>query len=146
MERPPRRGERSRRLSRLSRPSRGRSRPESNRQEADGGVRAHCPKISAGCFAGPSSQAYLNLQQIVAANALIVHLMVGIICVTTAFVFDEGETADTVRHRQRGNMDRFARHTDGWQQCEGPECHSERGVRIYYRMVSTSKERESADN
>jgi hypothetical protein len=32
---------------------------------------------------------YLNLQEIIAANTLVVHLMVGIICITTTLVLDE---------------------------------------------------------
>jgi hypothetical protein len=34
---------------------------------------------------------YLNLQKVVAANALVVHLVVGIVGVTAALVLNEGE-------------------------------------------------------
>lgn len=36
---------------------------------------------------------HLNLQQVVAADALVVHLMVSIIGITAALVLDEGEPA-----------------------------------------------------
>ena len=38
--------------------------------------------------------AYLDLQDIVASNALVVHLMISIIGITTILVFDEGESVD----------------------------------------------------
>lgn len=38
-------------------------------------------------------QTYLDLQQVVAADALVVHLMIGIIGVATAFVLDESKAA-----------------------------------------------------
>lgn len=34
---------------------------------------------------------YLNLQQVVSPNSLVVHLMIGIIGIATAFVFDKGK-------------------------------------------------------
>jgi hypothetical protein len=36
-------------------------------------------------------QTYLNFQEIITPDALVVHLMVGIIRVTAAFIFDKGE-------------------------------------------------------
>jgi hypothetical protein len=36
---------------------------------------------------------YLYLQQVVAANPLIVHLMICIVCVTAALVLDESKTS-----------------------------------------------------
>jgi hypothetical protein len=38
-------------------------------------------------------QAYLDLQQVIAANALVVHLVVGIISIAAALVFDESKPA-----------------------------------------------------
>lgn len=43
-----------------------------------------------GCCPG---YAYLNLQNFIAAETLVVHLVVGIIRVATIFVFNEGESA-----------------------------------------------------
>lgn len=37
------------------------------------------------------ARAYLDLQQVVASYALVVHLVVGIIGIATALVLDEGE-------------------------------------------------------
>jgi hypothetical protein len=37
------------------------------------------------------SHSHLNLQQIVTANALVVHLVVGVVGVATALVFDKRE-------------------------------------------------------
>jgi len=34
---------------------------------------------------------YFDLQGLIAAEVDVVHLMVGIICISTAFVFDKGE-------------------------------------------------------
>lgn len=36
---------------------------------------------------------YLNLQQVIAADALVVHLVVGVIGIATALVLDESEAA-----------------------------------------------------
>lgn len=36
---------------------------------------------------------YLNLQEVIATDALIVHLVVGIVGITTALVLDKGEAA-----------------------------------------------------
>lgn len=38
-------------------------------------------------------QAYLNLQQVIAANALVVHLVVGVVSIATALILDESEPA-----------------------------------------------------
>jgi hypothetical protein len=50
---------------------------------------------------------YLDLQKIISTNALVVHLMVGIICITTAFIFDEGKSTSCVNDiRVDTNVDR----------------------------------------
>jgi hypothetical protein len=36
---------------------------------------------------------YLDLQQIIPSNSLVVHFMVGIICITTALILDESKAA-----------------------------------------------------
>jgi hypothetical protein len=36
---------------------------------------------------------YLNLQKIITANALVVHLMIGIISITATLIFNKGEAA-----------------------------------------------------
>lgn len=41
------------------------------------------------CRNGVGVLVYLNLQQVVAPNALIVHLMVCIVSITTTLIFDE---------------------------------------------------------
>lgn len=80
----PRRGERRR----------SRSRPESKRQEADGGVRAHWARVSKRCRAAVQClNTNLDLQHIVASNTLVVHLVVGIVGISSVFVFDEGKAA-----------------------------------------------------
>jgi predicted nuclease with RNAse H fold len=43
---------------------------------------------------------YLDLQNIIAAKALVVHLVVGVIGIATALVFDKGKEA--ARGRTRG--------------------------------------------
>jgi hypothetical protein len=35
---------------------------------------------------------YFDLQDIVPTDSLVVHLVIGIICISTAFVLDKGET------------------------------------------------------
>ena len=42
---------------------------------------------------------YLDLQKVVAANALVVHLVVGIVSVTAALVLNEGEAVYIVKTR-----------------------------------------------
>ncbi len=37
---------------------------------------------------------YLNLQHDVATNSLVMRFMIRIICITTVFVFDEGEARE----------------------------------------------------
>jgi hypothetical protein len=44
---------------------------------------------------------YLNLQKVVAANALVVHFMVSIVSIATALVLNEGETKSILRIRSR---------------------------------------------
>lgn len=39
---------------------------------------------------------YLNLQNVVWCKTLVVHLMVGVICITTALILDKGKAADDV--------------------------------------------------
>ena len=57
------------------------------------------PKIQ--CDQG---ETYLNLQKIIASNALVVHLMVGIISVTTALVLDEGKPEKLLRQGERDDV------------------------------------------
>lgn len=45
-------------------------------------------------------EAYLNLQKIITANALIVHLMVGIISITSILILDKGKPRDRVSGAQ----------------------------------------------
>jgi hypothetical protein len=42
---------------------------------------------------GPPRQTYLDLQQVIAADALVVHLMVRVVSIATALVFDECEAS-----------------------------------------------------
>lgn len=39
---------------------------------------------------------YLNFQDIISPQTLVVHLMIGIVCITATLVFDESESADRV--------------------------------------------------
>ena len=44
--------------------------------------------------------AHLDLQEIITANALVVHLVVGIIGIASALIFDEGKAEDISMCRQ----------------------------------------------
>lgn len=68
---------------------RSRSRPESKRQDAEGGVRAHCGSISEWTLVDGDCDeqlAYLDLQNVVATNPLVMHVVVGIISITAVLV------------------------------------------------------------
>jgi hypothetical protein len=43
------------------------------------------------------AKTYLNLQEIIPANTLVVHLMVGIVGITAAFVLNKSEPGERVR-------------------------------------------------
>jgi hypothetical protein len=78
----------------------------------------------------------LNLQHIISANALIVHLMVGIISVTTTFVFNKCKSTfsvNAIRVDIKGDQDTL---TDGWSQFAELECHNEQGDHSYCGNVS----------
>jgi hypothetical protein len=45
--------------------------------------------------------AYLDLQQVIAADTLVVHLMVGIICVATALVLDKRKAVEISTYSPR---------------------------------------------
>lgn len=81
----PRRGERGA-------PRRSRSRPDSNRHEAEGGVRAHYAyRVSRSIWSQGKPGTNLNLQHVVATHALVMHLIVSIVGVTSVLVLDKGE-------------------------------------------------------
>lgn len=107
-------GERRRGERRLSRPPRSprslprsppRSPPRSlrsNRHEAEGGVRAHWEELvylvaSTGAAQAQRCFAYLDLQEIVAAHALVVHVMVGLVGIAAILVLDKGKAGECVR-------------------------------------------------
>lgn len=73
---------------------------------------------------------YLNLQKIIPANILVVHLMVGIVCITTALIFNKGKA------RYCLVMDRcerdFTKRTVGWKHFWVLECHSGQDVHSWY--------------
>jgi hypothetical protein len=43
------------------------------------------------------AQSYLNLQQVITSDALVVHLMIGIICITATLVLYESESRRNVQ-------------------------------------------------
>lgn len=45
---------------------------------------------------------YLNLQDVITADALVVHLVVGIVGIAAAFVLDEGEAKNCQQGAQWG--------------------------------------------
>lgn len=82
----PRRGDRGAR-----RESRSRSRPESKRQEADGGVRAHWIMLAIWLLCSRTKGAYLDLQDLITPETLVMHLIVGIVSIATILILNEGE-------------------------------------------------------
>jgi hypothetical protein len=73
--------------------------PASKRQLAEGGVRAHCIVLvifSLDMWLSSRLLPYLNLQEVVAANTLVVHLMVSIVSITTALVLNKGKAGRVV--------------------------------------------------
>ena len=71
---------------------------------------------------------YLDLQDLVAADALVVHLNVCIIGITAELVLNEGETVSLL-DKDRLNGDVGVVHTDGWLEFLVLEYRSERDVR-----------------
>lgn len=69
--------------------SRRDGRPASKRQLADGGVRAHLRYCQRGSYSRGAIDAYLDLKQVIAADALVVHLIISIFSVTAIFVLNE---------------------------------------------------------
>ena len=106
-----RRGERSRRA---------RSRPDSKRQEADGGVRAHCDNVSRTlpdpleCEIG-----YLNLQHLITitSNAFVMHFVVGVIGISSTLVLHKRKTDETlasISNQKQAHLQSAARRSWGW--------------------------------
>ena len=58
-------------------------------------MRAHCLSSAEALLLAVTSHvhSYLDLQEVIATDALVVHLVVRVIGVTTRLVFDEGEAA-----------------------------------------------------
>jgi hypothetical protein len=62
-------------------------------------VRAHCvtsATLSQRLCVSSHVLPYLNLQEVIATNALVVHLMVSIVSITAALVFNKGEAVEVV--------------------------------------------------
>ena len=77
---------------------------------------------------------YFDLQYIISAEPLIVHLMVGIICISTTLILDKSETDSTSatfdRERRRRN-NRCRKLTVDWQLISGLGYRIAQGVRSF---------------
>jgi len=85
-------------------------------------VRAHCKDGQQETASGRVEQ-YLYLEQVIATDALVVHLMVSIIRVPTIFVLNESEAGRQISIVD-GMLESGQSLTVGWKPCVVPECHS----------------------
>jgi hypothetical protein len=76
---------------------------------------------------GRSYNKYLNLQQIIMSNALVVHFMIGIIGIPTALIFNECKPTSSVNDIRVDFNGEMCPLTDDSQQYEGPEYRNGQG-------------------
>lgn len=80
------------------------------------------------CYDGCSfwEAAYLDLQKIVSANALVVHLVVGIVCIAATLILNKGEPAYVSTKLSCALRGYLMLLTGGSEHCGEQECHSGR--------------------